>query len=99
MKLHDYIEEILYIARENDADYAQAADMFLNNVHDAGMEGDLAVYHGADQVDYAALQPHLKELQDSKESFLADYRANLAEIHRLWKAGDGEGLRRLMCRE
>lgn len=74
MKLKDYEKEIFAIRDHNKVGYDIATEMFLNNIADAGREGDLHVYHGADHVDYKALQPHLKELLDTKQEFIDAYQ-------------------------
>ena len=98
MNLHTYTNEIIDIGSENGMGWHEGAAMFLANVRGATLpEGeDKCHYAGADQVDYAALVPHLEELQASAEGFVEDYRANQSEIIRLRKAGDYDGVRALM---
>lgn len=80
MRLQEFVEEILAIARENRVSWDVGLDMFLNNVQDAGREEDPYVYRGADQVDYAGLRRRweaLTPLQRAKarEEFVRWYRA------------------------
>lgn len=98
MNLHTYTNEIIDIGTANDKGWHEGAAMFLANVKGAALPDgeDKCYYSGADQVDYAALVPHLEELQASAEGFVEDYRANQSEIIRLRKAGDYDGVRALM---
>ena len=74
MKLADFTNEIIAISKANgNADMGVATEMFLNNIKDAGATDDQYHYAGADQVDYAALKPHLKELTEDKLNFLEAY--------------------------
>ena len=68
MKLHTYINEILDIAKAEHMSMDVAVNMFLANVKNAG-DSSLPHYKGADHVDYAALKPHVKELEESWPAF------------------------------
>ena len=98
MKLHSYVNEIISIGTENGMGWHEGAAMFLANIRGAAMpEGEKkCFYHGADHVDYAALVPHLEELQASAECFVDDYRANQSEIIRLRKEGKYDEVTALM---
>ena len=74
MELKNFKDQIIAISAANgNADMGVATDMFLNNIKDAGATEDQYHYAGADQVDYAALKPHLKELTEDKLNFLEAY--------------------------
>ena len=65
LNLMDYREEIIAIAKANDVSWADARDMFLANIKNAG-ENALPYYEGAEEVDYRALQADCPE-QGTKE--------------------------------
>ena len=65
LNLMDYREEIIAIAKANDVSWADARDMFLANIKNAG-EDALPYYEGAEEVDYLALQADCPE-QGTKE--------------------------------
>lgn len=99
--LHYYTPEILKIAKENDADYDVACQMFINNIDDVGMEGDLAFYHGADELDYSSLKNLIpamktKERADMITTWDKDFDKNTLEISEMNKKGDVEGIRKFM---
>ena len=73
MTLFNYENEIFDICAHNNVSVDIGAIMFVNNVKDAGDPEDQHFYHGADQVDYLALKPHLKELEDTKAEFIAKF--------------------------
>ena len=60
LNLMDYREEIIAIAKANDASWADARDMFLANIKNAG-EDALPYYEGAEDVDYLALKADCPE--------------------------------------
>ena len=60
MNLMDYREEIIAVARANDVSWADARDMFLANIKNAG-EDALPYYEGAEDVDYLALKADCPE--------------------------------------
>lgn len=74
MKLHTYINEILDIAKAEHMSMDVAVNMFLANVKNAG-DSSLPHYKGADNVDYAALKPHVKELEESWPAFRRPLRS------------------------
>lgn len=98
MYLHEFTNEIIDIGSKNGMSWHEGAAMFLSNIKGVTIPDDQPKCHydGAEQVDYAALVPHLEELQNSAEGFVEDYRANQSEIIRLRKAGDYEGVKNLM---
>lgn len=96
MKLHTYTNEIIEIAKANDVSWDVGKDMFLANIRSAGQQDAPYYYQGAEDVDYAALQPHLEELEKSTEDFMADYRANQTELIRLRREEDYEAVKALM---
>ena len=98
MKLHEYTNEILDIAKANDKSFDIGADMFLANVRNAGVVG-APYYAGAIGVDYAALKPHLEELADSYPDFVSDFRANQTRIAALRREADVEAVKAVMCGE
>lgn len=60
LNLMDYREEIIAIAKANDVSWADARDMFLANIKNAG-EDALPYYEGAEEVDYLALKADCPE--------------------------------------
>ena len=60
MNLMDYREEIIAVARANDVSWADARDMFLANIKNAGADA-LPYYEGAEEVDYLALKADCPE--------------------------------------
>lgn len=102
MKLHTYTPEILDIWKAHrPCSVNDAVDMFINNIHDAGRPEDQYFNHGADHIDYAALQKDFpaqgaQETVELKNRFLADYEANELAILRLREQGDNEAIRDLM---
>lgn len=98
MYLHSFVNEIIAIGSENGMGWHEGAAMFLSNVKGAAMpEGEeKCFYHGADQVDYAALVPHLEELQKSAEGFVKDYQDHTSEIIALRKEGKHDQVKALM---
>lgn len=60
LNLMDYREEIIAIAKANDVSWADARDMFLANIKNAG-EDALPYYEGAEEVDYLALKEELPQ--------------------------------------
>ena len=98
MYLHEFTNEIIDIGSKNGMSWHEGAAMFLSNIKGVTIPDGQPKCHydGAEQVDYAALVPHLKELQASAEGFVEDYKAHQSEIIRLRKAGDHEGVKDLM---
>lgn len=98
MYLHEFTNEIIDIGSKNGMSWHEGAAMFLSNIKGVTIPDDQPKCHydGAEQVDYAALVPHLKELQASAEGFVEDYKAHTTEIVSLRKAGDYEGVKDLM---
>ena len=60
LNLIDYKQEIVAIAKANDVSWADARDMFLANIKNAG-EDALPYYEGAEEVDYLALKADCPE--------------------------------------
>ena len=78
LNLMDYREEIIAIAKANDVSWADARDMFLANIKNAG-EDALPYYEGAEEVDYLALKEELPEMGTPEyaglcEDFNRDFR-------------------------
>ena len=89
-----YINEIKDIARANKAgSFSDACDMFLANVNNTHREDAQYHYAGADQVDYKALYPRLKELQESKAGLVQFFEKNTTKINALYNAGKRDELR------
>ena len=95
MKLHTYTNDIIDIASANKMAWSIGADMFLANVKNAG-DPELPYYEGADRVDYAALKPHVAELQDSQGRWVKDYHNHNKEIIALRKEGKYDEVTALM---
>lgn len=77
MKLIDYKNEIIAIAKANDMPWDVGRDMFLANIRNAG-DDSLPHYAGADDVDYLALQKvcpafGTKEYADMCNEFNKDF--------------------------
>ena len=77
LNLMDYREEIIAIAKANDVSWADARDMFLANVRNAGQD-TLPYYEGADGVDWEALHQECpdigtQEYADMCNQFNADF--------------------------
>lgn len=90
MKLHTYTNEIINIATANHMAWDIGADMFLANIRNC-KDSTLPHYDGADEVDYKALLPHLKDLEDSKAEFVEMYRKHstaIIELRRRKEYGD-----------
>ena len=98
---HEYLPEILAITKENNASWDVGLNMFLNNVKDANDPNDQYFYHGADHLDYVAIQAEHPEVMDSaKEADMINdfcdwYRAHVDEIQAMYAKGDTEALREL----
>ena len=89
-----YINEIKDIARVNQApDFSAACDMFLANVNNTHREDAQYHYGGADQVDYKALYPRLKKLQEGKAALVDFFESNKAKCNALYNAGKRDELR------
>ena len=86
MDIKQYLNEIWDIAHENDVDIGVGKDMFLANVRNAN-DKSLPHYAGADHVDYAALLPHYKELEDSVNEYNAAVLEHYNAIVELRKDG------------
>jgi hypothetical protein len=81
LNLIDYKNEIIAIAKANDAAWDVARDMFLANVRNAGQD-TLPYYDGADGVDWEALHAECpdigtQEYADMCNKFKAAFRAEL----------------------
>lgn len=63
MNINEHIWSIFDIGRENDADIGVAKDMFIAN-----LEQKKAAYHGADELDYAALGAEWDKLSDGEKT-------------------------------
>lgn len=64
---YEYCNEIMDIANANDnADWAVGLDMFINNVKDVGSTTDMYHYHGADNLNYKALNAIYSKLTESE---------------------------------
>lgn len=61
LNLIDYKQEIVAIAKANDAAWDVARDMFLANVRNAGQD-TLPYYEGADGVDWEALHQECPDI-------------------------------------
>ena len=89
-----FINEIKDIARVNQApDFSAACDMFLANVNNTHRADAQYHYAGADQVDYKALYPRLKELQEGKAALVDFFESNKAKCNALYNAGKRDELR------
>lgn len=70
ININEHIWSIWNIGRENDVDIGVAKDMFITN-----LEQKKAVYHGADELDYAALGAEWEKLStDQKTEQRETYR-------------------------
>ena len=78
--------KILDIAKAEHMSMDVAVNMFLANVKNAG-DSSLPHYKGADHVDYAALKPHVKELEESWPAFRETFEKYQKEIIALRKEG------------
>ena len=63
MDINKYIWSIFDIAKENDVDIGAGKDMFLAN-----LEQKKAVYHGADNLDYAVLGAEWENLSEKDKT-------------------------------
>ena len=103
--LHQYTPEIMAISKaNNNASYRDAAQMFLNNIDDAGHVEDQYHYPGADHVDYAALRELVppkesQERNDMEAEWLADVEKKIETIMPLFKHGKTESIRDVMMTE
>ena len=90
MRMHQYVNEVLDLAKANNVEYEIAIRMFTGNVMQAAGQGDY-VHPGLDGFDFAPLVPHLQELLDTSEGFVKDFEANKAEVMACRNAGDYDG--------
>lgn len=95
MKLHTFTNEIINIAKANNASWDVAADMFLANVRNAG-DKELPYYKGAEKVNFEALKEVEKELAESKVDFVAAYQKHNTEIINFRKDGKFEEVIKVM---
>ena len=63
MDINKYIWSIFDIAKENDVDIGAGKDMFLAN-----LEQKKAVYHGADNLDYAVLGAEWENMDEKDKT-------------------------------
>ena len=82
LNLIDYKQEIVAIAKANDAAWDVARDMFLANVRNAGQD-TLPYYEGADGVDWEALHAECPDIGTP------EYAAMCADFNRDFEAGIG----------
>ena len=82
LNLMDYREEIIAIAKANDVSWADARDMLLANIKNAG-EDALPYYEGAEEVDYLALKA------DCPEQGTEEYAAMCNDFNRDFEAEIG----------
>ena len=93
--MKNYINEIKDIALANQApDFSAACDMFLANINNTHRPDAQYHYGGADQVDYKALYPRLKELQESKAALVNFFESNKTKCNELYNAGKRDVLRK-----
>lgn len=90
MRLHQYVNEVLDMAKANRVEYEIAIRMFTGNVMQAAGQGDY-IHSGLEGFDFAPLVPHLQELLDTSEGFVTDFEANKAEVMACRNAGDYDG--------
>lgn len=90
MRLHQFVNEVMDMAKANRVEYAIAIRMFTGNVMQAAGQGDY-IHSGLEGFDFAPLVPHLQELLDSSEGFVKDFEANKAEVMACRKVGDYDG--------
>ena len=95
MKLHQYTNEIIDIAKKANVTWDIGADMFLVNIKNAGQEG-LPYYAGAKDVDFASLKEYLNELELSKPAFCEAFRKHNTEIINARKDGRYEDVIKIM---
>lgn len=81
LNLIDYKQEIVAIAKANNAAWDVARDMFLANVRNAGQD-TLPYYEGADGVDWEALHAECPDIGTPEYAAMcADFNAEFeAEI-------------------
>ena len=92
--MKNYINEIKDIALANQApDFSAACDMFLANINNTNRADAQYHYAGADQVDYKALYPQLKELRESKAALVNFFESNKDKCNELYNAGRRDELR------
>lgn len=83
LNLMDYREEIIAIAKANDVSWADARDMFLANVRNAGQD-TLPYYEGADGVDWEALHAECPDIGTQ------EYAEMCREFNRAFEAAVGD---------
>lgn len=92
--LNKYVNEIISIAGENNADWTNGPRMFLTNVKNHGKK-DAPHYPGADNLDWSAVGAELTPFTDVDEAdmintYCADYREHMTGVIAARKAGDYE---------
>lgn len=95
MKLHKYTNEIISIAKAQNVSWDIAADMFIQNIKNAGNK-ELPYYAGAGNIDFGALKEYVSELEVSKPAFCEAYRKHNTEIINLRKDGKYEEVVKVM---
>src|SRR5699024_828620 len=75
MRLHQFVNEVMDMAKANRVEYAIAIRMFTGNVMQAAGQGDY-VNPGLENFDFAPLAPHVQELLDTSEGFVKDFEAH-----------------------
>ena len=64
MELKNYVNEIIDIACANNMSWDIGLDMFVANIQNSDAPENKCYYHGADEVDYAALRPEWMEMEE-----------------------------------
>ena len=95
MTLHTYTNEIIAIAKAQNVSWDIGADMFIQNIRNAGQNG-LPYYKGAEHIQYEAMKDYIKELELSKPAFCEAYRKHNAEIIPLRKDGKYDEVKKIM---
>ena len=95
MRLHQFVNEVMDMAKANRVEYAIAIRMFTGNVMQAAGQGDY-VNPGLENFDFAPLAPHVQELLDTSEGFVKDFEAHKADVMACRNAGDYEGAVKIM---
>ena len=90
MRLHQYVNEVLDMAKANSVEYEIAIRMFTGNVMQAAGQGDY-VHPGLEGFDFAPLVPHLQELLDTSADFVTDFEAHKEQIMECRKAENYDG--------
>lgn len=93
MKLHNFVNEIFDIAKENNVDVGVGTDMFLNNVYSGK-----ARYKGA-ALDYAQLKPNFETLRKSRNDYDDAVHEHYVGICDFRARGKRDAAKELICNE